>query len=367
MPRRALPAGDTPWVAGDGVRRPVVAVLDTGVGEHPWFDDDLETRGTIVVRDPELLGQPLSTLPPTEYPYEDPEIGGVSVSPLTGPLDPVAGHGTFIAGLVHQLCPDAVILAPRLYGGSGIVPERDLLRTLRRVLLWHVLGLAGRDGYAPIDVLVLSLGYYHERPEDADFDAPFGALIRALRRYGVVVVVSSGNDGQTRPTYPAAFAPRINRKAEPPVPLEGVTLLLDEPPVLTVGAENPDGTVSLFSNDGPWITCTRPGAALVSTIPRTIDGAVAPTRHVQELWGPGYRATIDPEGFQGGFATWSGTSFAAPVLAGELAASLLERIADDPTDPGVLEPGQGAPDRCAWLWPSITLATGLVPTPGDDA
>jgi subtilisin family serine protease len=226
-----------------------------------------------------------------------------------------------------------------------------------------VLGLVGRPDYAPVDVVVLSLGYYHERPEDAAFDAPFGALLKALRRYGVLVVVSSGNDGQTRPSYPAAFAPRLDRKQVPPVPLPGEKLLRDEPPVLTVGATNPDGTVALFSNDGPWVTCTRPGASLVSTAPTTIDGAVAPSRSVDELWGPGRRATIDPEGFQGGFATWSGTSFAAPVLAGELASHLLDAASGRPDpDPELSAPGAGDPARCAWLWGAITLSTGLVPT-----
>ncbi|MNW61930.1 hypothetical protein D3C74_400260 [compost metagenome] len=93
-----------------------------------------------------------------------------------------------------------------------------------------------------------------------------------------------------------------------------------------------------------------------------MDGAVAPTRWLKELWSEGNRATIDPEGFQGGFASWSGTSFAAPVLAGELASYLLDDSAADPTSPSALVPGEGAPGRCAWLWESITLATGLVPT-----
>ena len=34
------------------------------------------------------------------------------------------------------------------------------------------------------------------------------------------------------------------------------------------------------------------------------------------------RESIDPDDFSGGFGVWSGTSFAAPVLAGQLAAQL---------------------------------------------
>ncbi|QAY70072.1 S8/S53 family peptidase [Xylanimonas protaetiae] len=370
------PRGTIPAVPGDPFRgpgeqrRPVVALMDTGVGPHPWFGlegekrpahvawtEDDRARPDVVVRHPRVLGRPMGLCPDPATRYEDTEIGGVSIDPLTGPLDPVAGHGTFMAGLVHQACPDAVILAPRVYAGSGVVPERDLLRSLRRLLLWHLLGLAGVTGYSPVDVAVLSLGYYHERPEDAAFDLPLGTVVDELRRWGVLVVCSTGNDGQVRETYPAAFAPRLDRRTEPPTPR--APLSPTEPPVLAVGARNPDGTTALFSNDGDWVTCLRPGASLISTAPITIDGVVAPTRHMPELFSRGARATIDPEGFQGGFAVWSGTSFAAPVLAGELAALLLEIGIPAPTAPVA----GGDPDRCLRVWRAVTAATGLTYEP----
>jgi len=95
----------------------------------------------------------------------------------------------------------------------------------------------------------------------------------------------------------------------------------------------------------------------VSTAPVTMDGVIAPSMYMKELFSEGFRATIDPEGFQGGFAVWSGTSFAAPVLAGELAASLLKAGIPAPTAP---EP-HGAPARCRMLWPAVQGATGLIP------
>jgi subtilisin family serine protease len=42
-----------------------------------------------------------------------------------------------------------------------------------------------------------------------------------------------------------------------------------------------------------------------------------------DVAGDGLRATIDPDDFRGGFGTWSGTSFAAPILAGEIAQQLV--------------------------------------------
>jgi hypothetical protein len=41
------------------------------------------------------------------------------------------------------------------------------------------------------------------------------------------------------------------------------------------------------------------------------------------------RETIDPDDFSGGFAVWSGTSFAAPVAAGEVAAALIGKLEVD--------------------------------------
>ena len=39
------------------------------------------------------------------------------------------------------------------------------------------------------------------------------------------------------------------------------------------------------------------------------------------------RETIDPDDFTGGFALWSGTSFAAPYVAARLAHALVEPLA----------------------------------------
>ena len=40
------------------------------------------------------------------------------------------------------------------------------------------------------------------------------------------------------------------------------------------------------------------------------------------------RAALDPDDFTAGFAVWSGTSFAAPVLAGQLADRLLDTMTE---------------------------------------
>jgi hypothetical protein len=67
----------------------------------------------------------------------------------------------------------------------------------------------------------------------------------------------------------------------------------------------------------------RPGAALVSTFPVTFDASAEPSYRVH-VAGDGWRETIDPDDYRSGFGIWSGTSFAAPILAGELAHCLLD-------------------------------------------
>ncbi|SEQ11655.1 S8 family peptidase [Microlunatus flavus] len=295
----------------DGARRPVVAVLDTGTGRHPWLD-------AVVERAPRCGDLPIGLTDEAT----DVERLGVLSGALTGSLDIEAGHGTFIAGLVHQRCPDARILSVRVVQPDGVIDEYDLLLALSMLWVRQSLALQERRTEDLVDVVSLSLGYYHEQPTDADFDPVMRTALRALARLGVAVVTSAGNDATSRPAYPAAFAPWSPLPDEVP----------EEIPLVAVGATNPDGTVALFSNAGPWVRTWRPGAALVSTVPTSFDGGSAPS--VELVAGGQVRATIDPDDFRSGFATWSGTSFAAPLLAGDVAQCLnaSRRLRQDPDE-----------------------------------
>jgi hypothetical protein len=287
-------------------RRPVVAVLDTGAGSHPWLAED------IVVRNPSVLGETIGLLGPGN----DPEQTGVIVDPYEGVLDSDAGHGTFIAGLIRQRCPDATILAIRVMQSDGVVAESDLLDALKLLVMrQHLAQAAGGVASEAIDVVSLSLGYYHEQPDDVTFDPQLLHPLRALSQRGVAVVAAAGNDATSRPMYPAAFTPYPGGRIE--------EFDAGSVPLISVGALNPDGTIALFSNAGPWVSCHAPGAALVSTFPVTFDASAQSSFRV-DVPGDGIRATIDPDNFHSGFGTWSGTSFAAPILAGEIAQCLVE-------------------------------------------
>jgi subtilisin family serine protease len=83
----------------------------------------------------------------------------------------------------------------------------------------------------------------------------------------------------------------------------------------------------LFTNTGPWVTCYTRGAAVLSTFPAvpSFQGGLEPVARIKSADGR-IREAIDPDDFRGGFGVWSGTSFAAPILAGIAAAELAKRI-----------------------------------------
>ncbi len=329
-------------------RRPRVAVLDTGCGEHDWWDDPADPRpdaGTIVTRGTLLDGSPVGL----SDPGSDGELTGDVSGPLDGAIDAVAGHGTFICGLVHQLCPDADVLSIRVVHSDGVIIESDLvdaLGGLAELIRRHAHGEP--DGLA-VDVVNLSMGYYHETALDALFDPTMYGLLEAMGRCGTVVVAAAGNDATSRPMFPAAFAGWPD--GFEPAPADECA------PVVAVGAQNPDGTVALFSNTGPWVEVWAAGAALVSTIPPFDGGFQAEGRVVV---GGKVRSSLDPDNFRSGFAVWSGTSFAAPVVAGHLAAALLNSSEQGqfPLDDTEKDPAAGV----SRAWNALETAVGLTPS-----
>jgi serine protease len=129
---------------------------------------------------------------------------------------------------------------------------------------------------------------------------------------GVVLVGAAGNDATTRPCFPAAFS-------------QSTKLAM---PVVSVGALNPNKwTDALFSNVGDWVTTYRNGAAVFSTMPTQLSGGMQPASRLKAEGRR--RESLDPDDFSSGFGIWSGTSFAAPVAAGDIAAAMIGNLEDD--------------------------------------
>ena len=304
-------------------RPPVVVMPDTGIGDHPWFPD--EALVGINAAPPASLGVKIVGDPVADR-------GSGVTSRLTGEFDRLAGHGTFIAGLVRQTAPSARLQSHAIMTSDGLAAEDDVLELLQDLLDEQVKALANNDAASIIDVLTLSFGCYHEDLADQDSDPSgltatnFATILRDLGKLGILVVAGAGNDATSRPFLPAAFAGDTGTGSG------GL-------PLVSVGSLNPNQSkVSLFSNSGTWVTTYRHGAAIISTLPRKQNASTQASAVVAgidtlpdseksdvtagKLPAPQDRATIDLDDYTSGFGVWSGTSFSAPVLAGQLAHAI---------------------------------------------
>lgn len=200
-----------------------------------------------------------------------------------------AGHATFVAGLILSQAPGATVEARRVFDDDGVADS------------WTVGEEIVRMGRSGIDVLNLSFACYTD-----DGRPPF-VLATAVDRIDpdVVVVAAAGNQPVTEPATPL-------RPAWPAA--------LDD--VLAVGAVDARGRRAAFSPNGPWVDVHAAGVGVRST-------------YLEEASDPAEgRATR----FPGGWAQWSGTSFAAGLVSGAVAAG---------TTPGRVTAREAAQDLLA--------------------
>ena len=183
----------------------------------------------------------------------------------SGPNNDAFGHGTAVAGLVLQVAPAARILPLRVLDSSGFGDTDDIVRAVE----WAV------DKGA--DVINLSVG-------SALPDPALQAMVKYAGNQGVFVVASAGNEGQEGMTYPARWGwdPNMGNF------------------LLGVVSRDPDGRKSSFSNYGEGAEAWAPGENLLSAYGNGQDGKPFQTAGV------------------------TGTSFAAPLVAGSLALALGE-------------------------------------------
>lgn len=226
---------------------PEVFVLDTGLAEDAHRPDAVVGTGI--------------------QPFSADDVDGPTSPGNDGFLDPAAGHGTFIAGIIARIAPGCRVTVHRVLGTFGDGFEWDIADAINH--------LQPSDPHRAI--LSCSFGGYV-------LDQPLlmTTTIRHLQQTGVLVVASAGNDATSTPSYPAAL-----------------------PDVLAVGALSPTGP-AYFTNYGPWVRACAPGYDLLSTFFKEFNGPAG--------IGPDGE---DPDDFDG-WAVWSGTSFAAPVVVGNL-------------------------------------------------
>lgn len=204
-----LPRG----VRGSGV---IVAVLDSGISDHPILEGKLAAGGWNFVDDSADISDRPDGL--------DNDGNGL--------IDELTGHGTFVAGLISWVAPGAIILPVKVLDSDG---HGNTFTTAAGV--YHAV-----DQGAKVINLSLSL--------PADSTVLRSAISYATSR-GVIVVSAVGNAGLTVPDYPAA-----------------------NPNVIGVTAVDATDTLALFANRDASVAICAPGTGIVGP---TLEGGFALT------------------------------------------------------------------------------------------
>lgn len=257
-------------------REVVVAVVDTGISaakrDDGWLAG-LDTGGDEV--------DPLDDIPNAD-----------------GLLDFGAGHGTFVAGVVQRVAPQATLRIHRAMDSDGIGSEVDVACAIVT---------AARKG---AHVVNLSLGG-HTVDDQPLLAVQVAMEILAEEAPETLVIAAAGNEGTSRPVFPAA-----------------------QHGVVSVAGLDADLRRTAWSSRGWWVDCSTVGEGLVAPY---VVGRESPDLDPEpETWdGP------SP------WALWTGTSFAAPQVAGAVARLCGEGRARTPQDALqlLLAQGRHVPDH----------------------
>jgi hypothetical protein len=259
-----------------------VVVIDTG-----YIHTD-PAHAALDARVSELAGEWLDTFP-------DPAVWRPNPSDTAdanhdGVLDGVAGHGTFIAGLIAHRCRRAKI---RVVGERhACVPIGNPANPVDERMLFVSEYDIATALLANAHADVVSCGFAFPTL-DAKASNAFTSVMALLAsdrapRRGAAVVSPAGNESSSCPYWPAAH-----------------------PDVVGVASTNRmENARAYFSNWGPWADCCARGQDVSSTFiywRGPIDGE--PLNDIDDFVG---------------WARWSGTSFAAPKVTAAIARLVAE-------------------------------------------
>jgi len=190
-----------------------VAILDTGYFDHPAISAAIMPGYNFV-----------------DGTHDTFDLGVGHDTNANGIADEMAGHGTFVAGLVSLIAPHVNLLPIKVLDSDG---------------MGSVYTVAAGIYYAAdhgADIINLSLSVPSESQVISD------AIIYA-REHGAVVVAAVGNSSSNAPVYPAAGAG-----------------------VLAVSATTMQNTKAWFSDFGSHVDVCAPGVDVVSTLPNGMFG-----------------------------------------------------------------------------------------------
>jgi subtilisin family serine protease len=206
-PQIGLPWAPIAWEGQDVT----IAILDTGVNPHERFASKMLSDGTSFID---------SATPMIDAPT------GVDTNG-NGRFDELAGHGTFLAGLIAETAPRSRILPIRVLDSDGV--GSTFATTCG---IYYAVEHGAR-------IINVSLG---SATPSALLDEAVAAAVRA----GSLVVAAAGNGGGNAPDYPAAI-----------------------PGAIAVASVDEQFILTPWSNLGPSIRFAAPGVDIVSTVGAT--------------------------------------------------------------------------------------------------
>ena len=193
-----------------------------------------------------------------------------------GFLDLGAGHGTFVAGVVQQVAPGAEIAVYKGLDSDGAGSMVDtacaMVSAVRHgaQILNLSFGLEALDDQPPV-ALEVALEIIDEVARETGREVP-------------LIVAAAGNFGRARPVFPAAFP---------------------FPNVVAVAGLTQGLAPAQWSSRGSWVDCSTLGEGIWSTYVKGTESPIIdpmPDKFGADAW-----------------ALWTGTSFAAPQIAGAVA------------------------------------------------
>jgi len=236
-------------------------VVDRAGNPHPWFADHV------------------AFVPDEAYSLPD------------EPLSRFDGHADFVTGLILREAPTARVRVTGVLDHDDVNKRVPVSKAEDGRVAAAITALA-TDEEQPVQVINLSFS-----GEMFTVDSEATDIQQAISAHPhIAFVAAAGNDARDDAVWPAAF--------------DGVYAVgaLDERRVIPPGATPP---IASFSNRGPWVDGFDGGVQELSSFPVFDDRSVDQFR---------FRV---PQEF-GGWARWSGTSFAAARVSGRIARIVAE-------------------------------------------
>jgi putative cell wall-binding protein len=175
-------------------------------------------------------------------------IEGYNVETLGTDITDIEGHGTFVSGLISLSGKkeNTTLLPIKVTDQDGYIPVSASIEGIYKAIE------LGAD--------VINMSYGSTSPSNAEY----AAILDAYYQHGIVIVASSGNNGDDEFLYPASY-----------------------PEVISVGATNSNDAITSFSSFNDAVDLAAPGEEIISASDKNSMG----------------------------FVTGDGTSFSAPFVS----------------------------------------------------